>query len=355
MRRGCWMPGLRPGGYAALTKTPPPAVGPRLSRSVRPHTVRRARAEHRDPDSAAPTRRASASVRRRSPPSSRTSAPSSRCARCWSGSSTGRSRCSGATPGRSAWSTRWPASYRKEADIGVACQSGRVFPLTRGRDRRGGRAARLGDLRRLRARCPAGTCPRPTGRRCAAVIGVPIWWRTEHHRLLRRSSAATPSAPSASEDAGLLELFAKHAALAITYARLHESRRGQRPRRGGRRGAQPHGPRGPRHRGQGPRLGAPAAALGRGGPRGRARRRARGRHRRGPRRGPLRARGDPAQRAGARALAARGPLAGGGPRAGAGLGQPHRRRPTSAWWWPASRPRCAPRWPTRSSGSPRRR
>ena len=57
--------------------------------------------------------------------------------------------------------------YRKEADIGVACQSGRVFPLDRGRHRRGGQGARVGGLRRLRAGARAGTCPRPTARRCA--------------------------------------------------------------------------------------------------------------------------------------------------------------------------------------------
>ena len=195
----------------------------------------------------------------------------------------------------------------------------------RGRHRRGGRAAGLRGVPTTTPRCPAGTCPRRTVCRCAASSASRSGgaWASS---APASSSAATRTAPSARRTPGLLELFATHAALAITYARLHESRRDHRPGRGRRRGAQPHGPRGPRHGGQGARLGAPSAALRRGGPGRGPRLRAAGRHRGGSRRRPLRARGDAAQRARAGALAARGPLARGGPGAGAGLGQPHRRR-----------------------------
>ena len=111
--------------------------------------------------------------------------------------------------------------YRKEADIGVACQSGRVFPLTEGVT--GAVVARRGTvIFRDYAEVPGGHVPEADRATLQAVIGVPIWWRTASSAPAS-SSAATPTACSAPRTRELLELFATHAALAITYARLHES------------------------------------------------------------------------------------------------------------------------------------
>ena len=111
--------------------------------------------------------------------------------------------------------------YRKEADIGVACQSGRVFPLTEGVT--GAVVARRGSVTfRDYAEVPNGHVPEADRASLRAVIGVPIWWRT----TIIGSCVVFSRDPGrlfSSEDASLLELFAKHAALAITYARLHES------------------------------------------------------------------------------------------------------------------------------------
>ncbi len=58
-------------------------------------------------------------------------------------------------------------TYRKEADIGVACQSGRVFPLTEGMTGAVvARGRRCGS--RAMTTCRAGTSRRSRGRRCAA-------------------------------------------------------------------------------------------------------------------------------------------------------------------------------------------
>jgi signal transduction histidine kinase/DNA-binding NarL/FixJ family response regulator len=111
--------------------------------------------------------------------------------------------------------------YRKEADIGVACQSGRVFPLTEGVTGAvvGRRASVMfddyGEVR-------GGHVPEADRATLRAVIGVPIWWRTSIIGSCVVFSR-DPDRRFGGEDAGLLELFAKHAALAITYARLHES------------------------------------------------------------------------------------------------------------------------------------
>ena len=111
--------------------------------------------------------------------------------------------------------------YRKEADIGVACQSGRVFPLTEGVT--GAIVARRGSvIFRDYAQVPGGHVPEADRATLQAVIGVPIWWRTGiigSCVIFSRDADRVFSA----EDARLLELFATHAALAITYARLHES------------------------------------------------------------------------------------------------------------------------------------
>ena len=58
--------------------------------------------------------------------------------------------------------------YRKEADIGIACQSGKVFPLTEGTT--GALVARRGPVifAGLRRRSPAGTSAPRTGKRSRA-------------------------------------------------------------------------------------------------------------------------------------------------------------------------------------------
>src|SRR6201994_5003302 len=85
--------------------------------------------------------------------------------------------------------------YRKEADIGVACNSGAVYPLTEGMT--GAGVARRG------------------------VIGVPLEWRGRiigacivFSRDERRTFGPA--------DAELLRLFARHAAIALANARMHE-------------------------------------------------------------------------------------------------------------------------------------
>jgi len=112
-------------------------------------------------------------------------------------------------------------AYRKEADIGVACQSGQEFPLSEGV---------TGAIVRARgsvvfadyADVPGGHVPPAERAALRGVIGVPIWWRTDITGSLVVFSH-DPARAFGPEDAELLELFAKHAALAITYARLHES------------------------------------------------------------------------------------------------------------------------------------
>ena len=111
--------------------------------------------------------------------------------------------------------------YRKEADIGIACQSGRVFPLTEGTT--GAVVARRGPVIFGDYGDVPGGHVRPEDR-CAlkGVIGVPIWWRGS---IVGSCVVFTrdPDRVFVEADAELLELFAKHAAIAITNARLHEA------------------------------------------------------------------------------------------------------------------------------------
>ncbi len=157
---------------------------------------------------------------RRSPPWSRTWPGRCRSARCSSGSSSAP---------RSCWLRRRidllvdePAGvYRKEADIGIACQSGMVFPLTEGTT--GAVVARRGPVIFEDYGDVPGGHVRPEDREeLKGVIGVPIWWRGA---IVGSCVVFTrdPDRVFVHEDAELLELFAKHAAIAITNARLHEA------------------------------------------------------------------------------------------------------------------------------------
>jgi signal transduction histidine kinase/DNA-binding NarL/FixJ family response regulator len=111
--------------------------------------------------------------------------------------------------------------YRKEADIGIACQSGKVFPLTEGTT--GAVVARRGPVIFEDYGDVPGGHVRPEDREeLKGVIGVPIWWRGS---IVGSCVVFTrdPDRAFVHEDAELLELFAKHAAIAITNARLHEA------------------------------------------------------------------------------------------------------------------------------------
>ena len=111
--------------------------------------------------------------------------------------------------------------YRKEADIGIGCQSGMVFPLNEGVT--GAIVARRGPvIFDDYAKVPGGHV-RPEDRAALkGVIGVPIWWRGSivGACVVFSRDAARSFVPA---DADLLEVFAKHAAIAITNARLHEA------------------------------------------------------------------------------------------------------------------------------------
>ncbi len=111
--------------------------------------------------------------------------------------------------------------YRKEADIGIACQSGKVFPLTEGTT--GALVKRRGPVIFADYGDVPGGHVRPEDREALkGVIGVPIWWRGDIVGSLVVFTR-DPARAFVDEDAELLELFAKHAAIAITNARLHEA------------------------------------------------------------------------------------------------------------------------------------
>jgi signal transduction histidine kinase/DNA-binding NarL/FixJ family response regulator len=110
--------------------------------------------------------------------------------------------------------------YRKEADIGVSCQSGQVFPLTEGMTGAVVRArgpVHFADYRTV----PGGHVTAEDRETLRGVVGVPILWRggvvgacvvfsRDPERVFTRG------------DSGRLELFARHAAVALANARLYQ-------------------------------------------------------------------------------------------------------------------------------------
>ncbi|MCU1584539.1 MAG: hypothetical protein JWM49_1095 [Microbacteriaceae bacterium] len=109
--------------------------------------------------------------------------------------------------------------YRKEVDLGVGCQSGRVFPLDEGvtgevvRARGSVIFSEYGEVR-------GGHIDGPERSRLHATIGVPIRWNDSiigAFVLFSRDQARRFTAA----DAALLERFAVHAGIAITNSRLH--------------------------------------------------------------------------------------------------------------------------------------
>ncbi|SDU83472.1 hybrid sensor histidine kinase/response regulator transcription factor [Jiangella alkaliphila] len=110
--------------------------------------------------------------------------------------------------------------YRKEADFGIACQSGRSFPLSEGMT---GAvvAARAPLVFAEYAQVPGGHVSPADRATLHGVIGVPIAWRDSVIGACIVFSR-DPDRTFTDDDARLLELFAKHAAIAIVNARMHE-------------------------------------------------------------------------------------------------------------------------------------
>jgi len=111
-------------------------------------------------------------------------------------------------------------TYHKEADIGVACQSGRVFPLTEGMT--GAVVARRGPLWFARyGDVPGGHVAPEERATLRGVIGVPLEWRG---RIIGACIVFSrdENRVFGSSDAELLQLFAKHAAIALANAHMHE-------------------------------------------------------------------------------------------------------------------------------------
>src|SRR4051794_9925610 len=112
-------------------------------------------------------------------------------------------------------------TYRKEADLGVQCQTGHVFPLTEGTT--GAVVAKRGPVvfdsyREVRG----GHVAQADRGRLHATIAVPIEWQG----AIIGSCVVFSTDPAKrfdDADVTLLGLFAKHAAIAIANARLHEA------------------------------------------------------------------------------------------------------------------------------------
>jgi DNA-binding NarL/FixJ family response regulator/signal transduction histidine kinase len=110
-------------------------------------------------------------------------------------------------------------TYRKEADLGVGCQEGRVFPLAEGAT--GAVVAHRGPRVFDSYSEVRGGHVDPADRdRLHATVAVPIEWRGEIIGVCVVFST-DPTTRFSSEDVDLLNVFAKHAAIALTNARLH--------------------------------------------------------------------------------------------------------------------------------------
>ena len=110
--------------------------------------------------------------------------------------------------------------YRKEADIGVACQSGRSFPLTEGMTGAVVRArgpVQFADYRTV----PGGHVGARDRETLRGVVGVPILWRGGVVGACVVFSR-DPARVFGAADITRLELFARHAAVALANARLYQ-------------------------------------------------------------------------------------------------------------------------------------
>lgn len=109
--------------------------------------------------------------------------------------------------------------YRKEADLGVGCQEGQQFPLAEGMT--GAVVARRGPvLFDSYAEVPRGHVNAEERHRLHATVGVPITWRGQIIGVCVVFST-DPRTRFGAGDVELLSLFAGHAAIALTNARLH--------------------------------------------------------------------------------------------------------------------------------------
>lgn len=110
-------------------------------------------------------------------------------------------------------------TYRKAADLGVACQEGKAFPLDEGVT---GAvvASRSPIVFDSYEDVPAGHVAPGDRERLHATVGVPIEWAGAIIGVCVVFST-DPDLRFRAEDVNLLGLFAKHAAIAITNARLH--------------------------------------------------------------------------------------------------------------------------------------
>jgi DNA-binding NarL/FixJ family response regulator len=112
-------------------------------------------------------------------------------------------------------------TYRKEADIGIACQSGQVFPLTEGMT--GVVVSRRAAVWFDRYDEVRGGHVAPEERATLrGVIGVPLEWRggVIGACVLFSRDERRVFGPA---DAELLALFARHAAIALGTARMHQA------------------------------------------------------------------------------------------------------------------------------------
>ncbi|WP_425955460.1 response regulator [Xylanimonas sp. McL0601] len=110
-------------------------------------------------------------------------------------------------------------TYTKEVDLGVVCEAGRTFPLAEGVTGAVVRARAPVVLDEY-AQVPGGHIPEPERSALHGVIGVPIRW---NGAIIGACVVFSRDAGRrfGDDDARLLELFAAHAAIAITNARLH--------------------------------------------------------------------------------------------------------------------------------------
>lgn len=110
-------------------------------------------------------------------------------------------------------------TYRKEVDVGVGCLSGQTFPLDEGvtgEIMRSGGSVLFDEYSEVRG----GHIRRSERASLHGVIGVPIRW---DGRIIGSAVVFSrePGRRFTDADARLVELFATHAAIAITNARLH--------------------------------------------------------------------------------------------------------------------------------------
>ena len=111
--------------------------------------------------------------------------------------------------------------YRKEADIGVRCQVGQVFPLSEGMT--GAVVERRGPVWFDRYdEVPGGHISPEERQTLRSVIGVPLEWRGRIIGVCVVFSR-DDDRRFTHDDADVMRIFARHAALALANATIHEA------------------------------------------------------------------------------------------------------------------------------------